>query len=77
LRSIDDHQQWDYTHLTQKQPALKNKAAFRIKFTNRRNGQCLDALPLAQNYITTASCRFTSNNPGDQDLKEVGSRRRG
>jgi hypothetical protein len=28
------------------------------KFTNRRNGQCLDALPLAQNYITTASCRL-------------------
>jgi hypothetical protein len=23
------------------------------KFTNRRNGQCLDALPLEQNYITT------------------------
>jgi hypothetical protein len=36
------------THLTQKQPALKNEAAFRTKFTNRRYGQCLDALPLAQ-----------------------------
>jgi hypothetical protein len=37
------------------------------KFLNRKNGQYLDVLPLAQNYIANASCRFTSNNPGDQD----------
>jgi hypothetical protein len=34
-------------------------------------------IAVPQNYITTASCWFTSNNPGDQDFKEVGSRRRG
>jgi hypothetical protein len=44
---------------------------------NKKNGQCLDALPLAQNYIATASCRITSNNPGRQILEEEGSRRRG
>jgi hypothetical protein len=31
LRSIDD-----YTHLTQKQPALKNEAAFRTKIHKQR-----------------------------------------
>jgi hypothetical protein len=31
LKLIDDHQQWDYTHLTQKQLALKNEATFRTK----------------------------------------------
>jgi hypothetical protein len=31
LRSIDDHQRRDYTHLTQKQPTLKDEAAFRTK----------------------------------------------
>jgi hypothetical protein len=39
------------------------------KFLNRRNGQYLDVLPLAQNYIANASYRFTSNNPGDQDYR--------
>jgi hypothetical protein len=58
LKSIDDHQQWDYTHLTQGQPALKNKAAFRTKIHKQKKWPCLDALPLAQNYITTASCRL-------------------
>jgi hypothetical protein len=36
------------------------------KFLNRRNGQYLDVLPLAQNYIANSSCRFTFNNPGLQ-----------
>jgi hypothetical protein len=31
LKSIGDHQQWDYTHLTQEQPVLNNEAAFRTK----------------------------------------------
>ena len=34
-------------------------------------------MPLAQYYITTASCRITSNNPDGQVPEEVGSRRRG
>jgi hypothetical protein len=46
-------------HLIQKQPALKNEAAFRTTNPqNRRNGQYLDVLPLAQNYNANASCRF-------------------
>jgi hypothetical protein len=36
LRSIDDHQQRNYTHLTQKQPALKNEAAFRTKIHKQK-----------------------------------------
>jgi hypothetical protein len=32
------------------------------KFLNRGNGQYLDVLPLAQNYIANAFCRFTSSN---------------
>jgi hypothetical protein len=78
LKSIDDHQQWDYMHLTQEIAGAQERGRLQNKkYTNRRNGQCPDALPLAQNYITTASCRFTSNNPGDLDYEEVGSKRRG
>jgi hypothetical protein len=47
------------------------------KFLNRGNGQYLDVLPLAQNYIANASCRFTSNDPVDQDCEGVESRRPG
>jgi hypothetical protein len=34
-------------------------------------------LPLAQNYIANASCRFISNNPDDQGYEGVESRRPG
>jgi hypothetical protein len=33
---IDDHQQRDYAHLTRKQPALKNEAAFRTKIHKQK-----------------------------------------
>jgi hypothetical protein len=32
------------------------------KFLNKGNGQYIDVLPLAQNYIANTSCKFTSDN---------------
>jgi hypothetical protein len=42
------------------------------KFLNRGNGQYLDVLPLAQNYIANTSCRFTSDN---LELREGGKQK--
>jgi hypothetical protein len=77
LKSIDDHQQWDYTHLTQEQPALKNEAAFRTKIHTQKKWPVPRCIALSTKLHYNYFLQVTSNNLGDQDLKEVGSRRLG
>jgi hypothetical protein len=64
-------------HLIQNSRRSRTKLPLEQKFLNRGNGQYVDVLPLARNYIANASCRFISNNPVAQDYEGVESRRPG
>jgi hypothetical protein len=76
LRSIDD-----YTHLTQKQPALKNEAAFRTKIHKQKkwpvprcialSTKIISQLLLAGLHLTTLMVKSTRRWEADGVEKEA------
>jgi hypothetical protein len=62
-------------HLTQEQPALNNEAAFRIKIHKQKEWPVPRCIALRKKLHY--NCLLQVYNPGDQDFKEVGSRRPG
>jgi hypothetical protein len=61
LKLIGNHQQQDYTYLTQKQPALENEAAFRTKIHKQEKWPVPRCIALST--ITTLQLLLAGSHP--------------